>query len=533
MTRLLLLIGLFLIPHLVAMPAGIAVFDLFRQPRVSLVQPPHAQETLPVVLRQPYLQLGTPTSITIRWRTDRAAVSRVSFGNSPTALSSSVAGTSTTTEHQITLTGLSPDTRYYYAVGTDTEILSGGDSDHFFVTAPPVGTSKATRIWVLGDSGKPGANTRSVRDSYYSYTGARHTDLWMMLGDNAYYSGTDDEYQAGVFDMFPDMLRNSVLWPTIGNHDAVSASSANQTGPYYDNFTLPKQGEAGGLPSGTEAYYSFDYANIHFVCLNSELSASMGHAMLTWLEQDLASTNQGWIVAFWHRPPYSKAHHDSDTEGQMIWMRTYALPILEDGGVDLVLGGHSHAYERSYLLDGHYGLSNTLIPGMILDNGDGNPTGQGAYRKVAGAHHGAVYVVAGSSSFVDTGPFNHPAIHNFLAEYGSLVMDVNHDQMEVTFLDLNGVQRDSFTIVKTGMTEPTATPTATPTWTPSPTPTASATPTWTPSPTPTASATPTWTPSPTPTASATPTWTPSATPTATATHVPQPRSMYLPIIVRR
>ena len=60
-----------------------------------------------------------------------------------------------------------------------------------------------------------------------------------MLGDNAYESGTDDEYQAGIFDMYPSYLRTSVLWPTFGNHDAVSSNSSTGTGPYYDIFTLP------------------------------------------------------------------------------------------------------------------------------------------------------------------------------------------------------------------------------------------------------------------------------------------------------
>ena len=91
-----------------------------------------------------------------------------------------------------------------------------------------------------------------------------------MLGDNAYTNGTDAEYQGAVFDTYADMLQRSVLWPAFGNHDALSASSVTQSGPYYDIFSLPRAGEAGGIASGTEAYFSFDYANIHFIVLNSE-----------------------------------------------------------------------------------------------------------------------------------------------------------------------------------------------------------------------------------------------------------------------
>ena len=68
-----------------------------------------------------------------------------------------------------------------------------------------------------------------------------------MLGDNAYVDGTDEEYQAAVFDMYPELLRQTFLWSTFGNHDGLSADSDTETGPYYDIFTLPRQGEAGGL----------------------------------------------------------------------------------------------------------------------------------------------------------------------------------------------------------------------------------------------------------------------------------------------
>ena len=144
-----------------------------------------------------------------------------------------------------------------------------GDANHFFFTAPPVGTEQAIRIWALGDSGTANANAAAVRNAYLSFTGSQYTHVWLMLGDNAYNDGTDGEYQTAVFNMYPTVLRQTVLWPTLGNHDGHSANSATQTGPYYDIFTLPTQGQAGGLASGTEAYYAFNYGNIHFVVLDS------------------------------------------------------------------------------------------------------------------------------------------------------------------------------------------------------------------------------------------------------------------------
>ena len=401
------------------------------------------------VTRGPYLQLGTPSSIVVRWRTDAATDSEVRYGAAPGNLGSQANSFVVTTEHEITVGGLTPDTQYYYSVGTTATILAGDNTDHFFITFPPVGTPEPTRIWVLGDSGTANGDAAAVRDAYFTATGSRHTDIWLMLGDNAYSSGTDAEYQNAVFNMYPTMLRKSVLWPTLGNHDGISADSSSQTGPYYSIFTLPKQGEAGGVASGTEAYYSFDFGNIHFICLESyETDRATNAPMANWLRSDLGATTRDWIVAFWHHPPYSKGSHDSDTETELIQMRENFLPILEAGGVDLVLGGHSHSYERSFLIDGHYGLSTTFNDSYKKDGGSGrDPT---PYQKPAGLvpHQGAVYTVAGSSGQTAGGTLNHPAMFISLNVLGSLVLDFQTNRLDLSFLNSSGVVQDDFTIVK-------------------------------------------------------------------------------------
>ena len=93
------------------------------------------------------------------------------------------------------------------------------------------------------------------------------------------------------------------------------------------------------------------------------------------LRADLAATTQDWVIAYFHHPPYTKGSHDSDNPsdsgGRMRDMRENILPILDSTGVDLVMTGHSHSYERSFLLNGHYGLSTTLADSMVIDSGDG------------------------------------------------------------------------------------------------------------------------------------------------------------------
>ena len=272
-----------------------------------------------------------------------------------------------------------------------------------------------------------------------------------MLGDNAYQAGEDSEYQAAVFDMYPNILKNTVLWPTRGNHDEYSEKS--QSIPYYDIFTLPTKAEAGGIASGTEAYYSFDYGNIHIVSLDSYISdKSKTGPMMTWLKNDLDNTEADWIIAFWHHPPYTKGHHDSDIEEPSILIRENALPILESHGVDVVLSGHSHTYERSYLINKHYGDSTTFESSMIISSGSGNAEGDGVYQKPAygkSPHEGTVYIVAGSSGKTSKRlPRDHPAIFKSLKELGSVVLKICGNKLEAEFLNSIGKISDSFTIIK-------------------------------------------------------------------------------------
>ena len=402
--------------------------------------------------RGPYLQSGSSTSVVVRWRTSGPSDGVVRYGFDPANLVWTSTQTAVATEHEVKLSSLSPLTTYYYSVGSTTETIAGGDANHVFTTSPVTGAPTPTRVWVLGDSGTADANARAVRDAYYAFAGSASPSLWLMLGDNAYEQGLDTEYQAAVFDMYPNTLRRSVLWPTLGNHDGAAADSATGTGPYYDMFTLPKSGEAGGFASGTEAYYSFDYANIHFICLESfETSRAAGGPMLTWLQNDLASTNQRWIVAYFHHPPYSKGSHDSDIDIEMREMRQNALPILEAGGVDLVLTGHSHSYERSYLIDGHYGLSSSFTNAMKKNGGSGREDGTGAYNKPTmgpAPHEGAVYAVAGSSGQTSGGTLNHPAMFISMSVLGSMVLDVADNRLDAKFIDNTTAIRDYFTLVK-------------------------------------------------------------------------------------
>ena len=419
------------------------------------------------VIRGPYLQSGTPTQTMLRWRTRLPTDSHVRYGQAPGALSQSVIIADPTREHVATLTNLVPATRYYYAIGESNGDFVGDDADHYFQTSPIPGSPKKSRIWIIGDSGTSEAfahgnssdgsvgyiKSAALYQAYLAMSTGVHTDIWLALGDNAYNSGTDAEYQAGFFDKYPELLRRTACWTTPGNHEFYNnvTFSDLEVGPYYDIFSPPTQGEAGGLQSGKEAYYSFDFANIHFISLDSfGTDRTTNGAMYAWLELDLAATLQEWIIAFWHHPPYTKGTHNSDnaldSEGRMRDMRERFLPLMDAYGVDMVLSGHSHAYERSHPVQGHYGLSPSLTTNMIADAGDGIETGDGAYRQSTGT--GVVYVVAGSSGKIGAHvDLNHPVMAESLWDHGSVVLDVSDRRLDSTFLNDEGQAQDTYTIL--------------------------------------------------------------------------------------
>jgi hypothetical protein len=402
------------------------------------------------VTRGPYLQSASTTQVTVRWRVSPAFAGRVSWGTSPGALTSTREDPVVAADHAVTITGLSPGTRYHYAVGTPAQTLARGEAGFSFVTPPAPGSGRPTRLWVLGDSGTANQDAARVRDAYRTFTGDRPTDLWLMLGDNAYPRGTDVEYQRALFSFFPDLLPSVPLWPALGNADVLCCEGRPLSSPYLDVFTLPAQGEAGGVASGSELFYALDHGDLHVVVLDSTVSARDPQGpMLTWLRRDLAANTRPWLIAVWHHPPYTRGEHDSDAEVEHIKMRENALPILDQYGVDLVLGGHSHDYERSMLLAGHYGLSGTLSAAMKKDPGTGRAEETGPYRKSAGPNGGAVYVVLGNAGQLSPGPLDHPAMVVSTLALGSLVVDVQGQELNATFLRETGAVGDHFTLIKT------------------------------------------------------------------------------------
>jgi hypothetical protein len=418
-----------------------------------------------LLTRGPYIQNTTPTSTVLRWRTNDAANSKVFYGTSPDALNSSAEIPTIETDHAVRLTGLEAGRKYYYSIGTTEQTLQRSD-DNFFKTNPVIGSTDTYRFWILGDPGLNSANQINVRDRFNASTNRSDINGWLLLGDNAYENGTDAEYKTNFFDVYQESnLLNIPLWSIPGNHEYyVSTSARDELNiAYYDIFDFPVNGEAGGIASHTESYYSFDYGNIHFVALDSygskygamRLDNTAGE-QVKWLEQDLTENKLPWVVAAFHHPPYSAGSHNSDTEADLISIRQNLTPVLEKYGVDLVISGHSHDYERGKLMKGHTGLEATFNPSENnLSNSSGlyNGTTDSCPYIKGESNEGTVYVVAGSGGYVDAASELKPGYpHNALpfagAVGGSLILEVQENKLNAQFLTASGTVFDRFTMLK-------------------------------------------------------------------------------------
>lgn len=434
----------------------------------------------PVTLtRSPYLQRGTQNEITLRWRTNIASNSRVELGNAVGNYTVVVDSAALTTEHIVRVDGLSPDTKYFYRIGTSTQTLQGA-ADNFFTTAPAEGTRKV-RIAAFGDCGRNEnnfqANTLLRYRNYLSANGIEAADAWILLGDNAYNNGTESEYNNAFFNIYGStILKNHKLYPAPGNHDygADANGQANKNVPYYNLFTMPINGEAGGAASNNKAFYSFDIGDIHFLSLDSYGTEQEGAnarrlydttgPQVTWIKADLAATNKKWKVAYWHHPPYTKGSHNSDTEQELINIRENFIRILERNGVDLIICGHSHDYERSYLLKGYY-KANPGNPNV--NESDFNPavhtasTSSAKYDGTANScpyiykhgkyNHGSVYVVSGNSG-ADGGAqagYPHDAFPYSDQNLGGMFyFEADSNRLDAKYIRTDGSIGDNFTIMQ-------------------------------------------------------------------------------------
>jgi methionine-rich copper-binding protein CopC len=157
-------------------------------------------------------------------------------------------------------------------------------------------------------------------------------DAVLALGDLQYDSGSLSDFNASYDPSWGRV--KSVTYPVVGNHEY---GQSNASG-YFQYF-----GSRAGTPG--HGWYSFDLGAWHIVAINSNcdrLSGGCGSGSPeeTWLRNDLAAHPTACTIAMWHHARYSSGHDGDNTFMQSMWSDLY------DAGVEILLSGHSHDYER-------------------------------------------------------------------------------------------------------------------------------------------------------------------------------------------
>lgn len=419
--------------------------------------------------RGPYLQNGGKTSVTVRWRTDVPATSKISLGTALGVYTITAADNQLLTEHIITVKGLTEGTKYYYTIAAGNTILQG-DAYNFFTTAPADTSTQKITIAAFGDCGRNEnnyqTNSLNAYRNYMQAKGMQAADIMLLLGDNAYQNGVDTEYRDNFFSAYQsNILKNHILFPAPGNHEYANASARQKDHniDYFNIFSVPDSGQCGGVASHNKAYYSFNRGNIHFLSLDSYGEEDEGTTRLydtngkqvQWIKADLAANSKKWTIAFWHHPPYTMGNHNSDIETELVKIRQNFIQLLERNGVDVVLCGHSHNYERSHLMRGYYGDEASYYKTMhTVDSSSGKYDGTTNSCPYVYAssdkNHGTVYVVSGSAGAAGTVQAGYP--HNAMPfsqhDGGMFYIEIENKRLDAKFIRQDGVIADKFTIMK-------------------------------------------------------------------------------------
>ena len=178
------------------------------------------------------------------------------------------------------------------------------------------------RFAVMGDTGSGTEKQRQVADMMVRYRQLFPFEFVLMMGDNLYGSETPKDFENKFSDVYKKLLDDKVkFYATLGNHDLPTQIN-------YENFNM----------NGKE-YYRFKKGNVAFYSLNSNY---MDKRQVKWLEDELTKDTSDWKICFFHHPPYSSAKkHGSDNQ-----LREVVEPIFLKYGVNVVLTGHDHVYER-------------------------------------------------------------------------------------------------------------------------------------------------------------------------------------------
>jgi hypothetical protein len=253
---------------------------------------------------------------------------------------------------------------------------------------------------------------------------AKNTELTLGLGDYSYRPTADC-----WLDVIKPIEHSGQMKISLGNHDNEDENESKLQ-QYMTHFGLEKP------------YYSFDYQNVHFVTITTEVPFDIGTDQYTFVKNDLSKAasdpNIRWIVVYFHEPMYvSPNTHPIKPD---VSFRSIYHPLFDLSGVDLVLQAHMRGYERSYPIK----YNNSDSPSEPIKTS----TNTKSYKDP----EGEIYATVGTAGqpLFDFSAKDPYIVNQDDQGYGHLNVEVIDDglTMNATFYTNDGTIKDQFSISK-------------------------------------------------------------------------------------
>ena len=280
------------------------------------------------ITKGPYLLYeGSNTSMAVLWQTDTTESTVINWGTNSTCSAGQTASAEYGDhQHKVVITGLQPNTKYYYKVE--------GYSSGSFYTAPD-SSAKSVKILSYGDTRSRPTNQELVVTRMRVAYAADPAFQSIVLHVGDWVSGNRESYWTSQFfvNTNPQMhaFQSEVpIGGVRGNHE--------EDGTYFKKY-FP-------YPYVSNFYWSYDYGPVHVVVVDQYASYTSGSAQYNWLIKDLTSTTKPWKILMFHEPAWSAGGHENNTAAQK-----YLHPLCKKHKIDLVLNGHNHYYARA-MVDG-------------------------------------------------------------------------------------------------------------------------------------------------------------------------------------
>lgn len=331
----------------------------------------------------PFLQMATQSSMGVNWATSAPCTGTLFWGETAEC-KNSIPSAKESQFHQLTITGLKPDTQYFYrteSVSKTGAILKSEVST--FETAPEENSPIAFAV-ISDTQGNP-----KVANKMASYAWAQRPDFLVIPGD---LTEVGTEHQRWTKEFFPSMdvlIKRVPLYPVLGNHERNAKY-------YYDYMNLP----------APEYYYTFHYGPAQFFMIDSNKKCTPGSEQYEWLEKELKASKAKWKMVVHHHPVYSSDANDygdlwktnKSTRGDE---NVRAMSKLYDQyGVDVVFNGHIHSYERTWQVQNGKVVQSGGIQYFVTGGGGGpleeaGPSRPKFQNTVKKGHHYAMVRING------------------------------------------------------------------------------------------------------------------------------------------